>query len=178
MYILTLIASISGILSFVLSFIEKLKDWRKYFIYYAIFSIGVAGGIFMTMSNDAIQNFSQEQVIYLIAFVMIMALLILFVYRYLNNVNEVWWVAVLTMVGVGYFAVRLLNSVENSQSFIKSNDYITLSRHYHEIGDYSRAADFLEKYRNIESINLPDNTLKTLDKQVTELREKSFSDIH
>ena len=177
MYLLTLISSVLGILSFVFSFVDYFKKWKKYLLYFTCTTIGLAFGLFVSMTQDAVQQFSQSQLIYLIAFVIIMTFLILFVYRFLTVANEAMFVTIIVVVGMSYFSVRLLNSVEASQSFIKSNDYLILSKHYLDNDEYMKAADFLEKYRQIETIDLSNSMLDSIDKKIINFRYRSIEEI-
>ena len=177
MYWLTLVSSVLGILSFVVSFIDYFKQWRPYLVPLASGTIGFAIGLLLSMTQTAVQQFSQSQLVYLIAFVVIMTFLILFVYRFLTQGHETMFVTIIVVIGISYLSVRLLNSVEASQSFIRSNDYLILSSYYLDKGDFSRAADFLKKYRDVETINLSDAMLDSLDKKVDALRYKGFEKI-
>lgn len=177
MYWLTLISSVLGIGSFVFSLFDYFKQWRPYLLHFTFGTIGFAAGLLLSMTQIAVQQFSQSQLVYLIAFVVIMTFLILFIYRFLTEGKETLFVTIIVVIGISYLSVRLLNSVEASQSFIKSNDYIILSTYYLDKGDYTRAADFLKKYRDIETINLSENMLDSLDKKVDKLRYKAFENI-
>lgn len=177
MYWLTLISSVLGILSFVFSFVDFFKQWRPYLLHFTFGTIGFAVGLLLSMTQTAVQQFSQSQLVYLIAFVVIMTFLMLFIYRFLTHSNEPLFIVLIVVVGISYLSVRLLNSVEASQSFIKSNDYLVLSNHYIGKGDFTRAADFLKKYRDIETINLSDAMIDSLDKKVNTLRYKGFENI-
>jgi hypothetical protein len=177
MYWLTLISSILGIASFAFAFVDYFKQWRPYLFHIAAGTLGFAIGLFLSMTQTAVQQFTQSQLVYLIAFVVIMTFLILFVYRYLTHQNEALAVVIIVIVAISYFSVRLLNSVEASQSFIKSNDYLILSNYYLDKRDFTRAADFLKKYRDIETINLSSPMLDSIDKRVDALRFKGFERI-
>lgn len=177
MYWLSLISSITGIISFVFSFFDYFKKWKTYLLYVACGTIGMTIGVLLSMSEKTVQQFTQSQLIYLVAFVCIMVLIILFIYRYMTHTNDAFLIALLVMGGISYFAVRLLNSVEASQSFIKNNDYLILSNHYLKTGDYTRAADFLKKYRDMQATNLPDRMLDSIDKRVDSLYYKGFDHI-
>lgn len=177
MYWLSLISSITGIISFVFSFVDYFKKWKTYLLYLACGTIGMTIGILLSMSEKTVQQFTQSQLIYLIAFVCIMSLIVLFVYRYLTHANEPFLISIIVIVGISYFAVRLLNSVEASQSFIKNNDYLILSNHYLKTGDHTRAADFLKKYRDMQAPNLPDRMLDSIDNRVDSLYYKGFDNI-
>ncbi len=177
MYWLSLISSITGIISFVISFFDLFKKWKNYLLYFAFGTIGLTAGILLSMSEDTVQQFTQSQLIYLIAFVFIMSLLILFIYRFLTTANEPLFIVIIVIVGISYFSVRLLNSVEASQSFIKNNDYLILSNHYRKTGDYTRAADFLKKYHDMQAPNLPEKMLDSIAKRVDSLYYKGFDHI-
>lgn len=177
MYWLSLISSITGIISFVFSFFDYFKKWKNYLLYVACGTIGMTIGVLLSMSERTVQQFTQSQLIYLIAFVCIMSLLILFIYRFLTTAHEPLFVVIIVIVGISYFSVRLLNSVEASQSFIKNNDYLILSNHYLKTGDYTRAADFLKKYRDMQAPNLRDRMLDGIDKRVDSLYYKGFDHI-
>lgn len=177
MYWITLVSSILGILSFAFVFIDYFKQWRPYLVPLASGTIGFAVGLLLSMTQTAVQQFSQSQLVYLVAFVVIMTFLILFVYRFLTQGHETMFVTIIVVIVISYFSVRLLNSVEASQSFIKSSDYLILSGHYSDKGDFSRAADFLKKYRDIETINLSEVMLDSLDNKIEALRYKSFQKI-
>jgi FlaA1/EpsC-like NDP-sugar epimerase len=177
MYWLSVISSVTGIISFVISFFDYFKKWKNYLLYVACCTIGLTIGVLLSMSEKTVQQFTQSQLIYLIAFVCIISLLILFIYRYLTHTNDPFFIAILVIVGVSYFSVRLLNSVEGSQSFIKNNDYLILSNHYIIVGDHTRAADFLKKYRDMQAPNLPDRMLDSIDKRVDSLYYKGFNHI-
>jgi Na+/melibiose symporter-like transporter len=177
MYWLTLISSVLGILSFIFYFVDYFKQWRQYLLHLTFGTVGLALGLLLSMTQTTVKQFSQSQLVYLIAFVVIMAFLFMFVHRYLTKGNDSLFVVIIVVIGISYLSVRLLNSVEASQSFIKSSDYLILSSQYSEKGDYARAADFLQKYRDIETINLPDTMLDSLDRKIKRLRYKGFENI-
>ncbi len=177
MYWLSLISSITGIISFVISFFDYFKKWKTYLLYIACGTIGLTIGVLLSMSEKTVQQFTQSQLIYLIALVSLVGLLTLFVYRFLTHSNDPFIIVIIFLVLLGYFTVRILNSVEASQSFIKNNDYLILSNHYLKTGDYTRAADFLKKYRDMQSPNLPDQMLDSIDKQIDSLYYKGFGNI-
>ena len=174
MYWLSIISSITGIVSFVISFFDYFKKWKIYLLYVACLTIGLTVGILLSMSEQTVQQFTQAQLIYLIAFVCIISLLILFVYRFLTTAHEPLFVVIIVIVGISYFAIRLLNSVESSQSFIKPNEYLILSTHYDSTGDYTKSAEFLKKYRELQSHSLPDAMLDSIDKKVNTLYYKGL----
>jgi hypothetical protein len=95
----------------------------------------------------------------------------------LTTAHEPLFVVIIVIVGISYFSVRLLNSVESSQSFIKPNDYLIISNHYVSTGEYTRAAEFLKKYRDVQSPNLPDAMLDSIDKKVNALYYKGLDSI-
>lgn len=177
MYWLSLISSITGIISFVFSFVDYFKQWKTYLLYIACGTIGMTIGILLSMSEKTVQQFTQSQLIYLIALVSLVGLIVLFIHRYLRHGNDPFFIVVIFLVLLGYFSVRILNSVEASQSFIKNNDYLILSNHYFQSGDYTRAADFLKKYRDMQAPNLPDRMLDSIDKRVDSLYYKGFDHI-
>lgn len=174
MYWLTLISSIVGIISFVFSFFEYFKEWRKYLIHITFFTIGLTSGLLLSMSEKTIQQFTQAQLIYLVAFVSIIALLIIFVYRFLTVGKEPLFVVMIVLGVLGYFSVRLLNSVEKSQSFLKPTDYLIISNHYNETKEYSKSAEYLRKYRELETINLSEPMLKKIDDRIDSLNTKQI----
>jgi hypothetical protein len=177
MYWLTLISSVLGILSFVFYFVDSFKQWRPYLLPMTFGTVGLAIGLLLSMTQTAVQQFSQSQLVYLIAFIVIMTFLILFVHRYLTKGNDSLFIVIIVVIGISYLSVRLLNSVEASQSFIKSGDYLILSSYYSEKEDFTRAADFLQKYRDVETINLPEAMLDSLDKKIKILRYKGIDNI-
>jgi hypothetical protein len=177
MFWLSLISSIAGIISFVISLFDRFKQWRRYLQYIACAAIGLTTGVMLSMSEKTVQQFTQSQLIYLIAFAFTMSLFILFVYRYLNHSNDPFLMTILLIVGMAYFSVRLLNSVEASQSFFKTGDYLILSDYHLKQGNHTRAAEFLKKYREIQTVNLPDRILDSIDKRVDILYYKGIEDI-
>ena len=67
MYWLTIISSIVGILSFVISLIPYFKSWKPFLIPVSCLTIGVTIGILISMMEKNIQQFDKGQIIYLIA---------------------------------------------------------------------------------------------------------------
>lgn len=177
MYWLSLISSVTGILSFVISFFDYFKKWKTYLLYFACTMGGLTVGVILSMSEQTVQQFTQSQLIYLIALVSLVGLMVLFIHRYLRHGNDAFFIVIIFLVLLGYFSIRILNSVEASQSFIKNNDYLILSNHYFQTGDYTRAADFLKKYRDMQAPNLPDQMLDSIDKRVDSLYFKGFDHI-
>lgn len=177
MYWLTIVSSVTGILSFIIAFIDYFKSWKPYLLHFGFLTAGVTIGIFLSMMERGIQQFDKGQIIYLIALICIVGFLIFFVYRYLTHTNEPLMITIIVIVVISYFSVRLLNSVEASQSFIKSNDYLILSNYYLQKSEYTKSADFLQKYRDIETINLSRKILDSIDNNVEKLRWKSVKDL-
>lgn len=174
MYWLSIISSVTGIISFVISFFDYFKKWRTYLLYFACLMGGLTIGVILSMSEQTVQQFTQSQLIYLIALVSLVGLLVLFIYRFLTNAHEPLFVAIIFLVLAGWFTLRILNTVESSQSFIKPNEYLIISNHYDSTGDYTKAADFLKKYRELQTQHLPDAMLDSIDKKVNTLYYKGL----
>lgn len=174
MYWLSIISSITGILSFVISFFDYFKKWRIYLLYFACLMTGLTIGVILSMSERTVQQFTQPQLIYLIALVSLVGLLVLFIYRFLTHANEPLIITIIFLVLAGWFTLRILNTVESSQSFIKPNEYLILSNHFDSTGDYTKAADFLKKYRELQTQHLPDSMLDSIDKKVNTLYYKGL----
>ena len=131
--------------------------------------VGLTLGIVLSMSEKTVQQFTQSQLIYLVALVSLITLVILFVHRFLNNSHDPFFVVMIVLGAMGYFVLKVLNSVESSQSFVKPNDYLILSDHYITSGNYARAADYLKKYKEIESYDLSKAISDSLDKHIDAL---------
>lgn len=174
MFWLSIISSVTGIISFVVSFFDYFKKWRTYLLYFAFLMGGLTIGVILSMSEQTVQQFTQAQLIYLIALVTLVGLLVLFIYRFLTHANEPLFITIIFLVLAGWFTLRILNTVESSQSFLKPNDYLIISNHYDSTGDYTKAADFLKKYRDLQTQHLPDAMLDSIDIKVNKLYYKGL----
>ena len=175
MFWLSLIASLTGIISFIFSLIDRFKKWRSYFIYSTFLMIGLTIGVVISMSEMAAKQFTTGQVIYLIALVALTSFSMFFIYRFLNKTNEIIAIVILIFLGIYYFTPRILNSIQLSQDFIKPIDYLTLANHYESNKDYMRAANFLERYKELDNDNIPRLIEDSLTKRIFRLKNKAVS---
>jgi hypothetical protein len=103
MFWLSIISSVTGIISFVVSFFDYFKKWRTYLLYFAFLMGGLTIGVILSMSEQTVQQFTQAQLIYLIALVTLVGLLVLFIYRFLTHANEPLFITIIFLVLAGWF---------------------------------------------------------------------------
>lgn len=178
MYWLALVSSIASIVSLLISFIDVFKKWKAYLLPIGCVMGGLTGGILLSMSEKTMQQFTQAQLIYLVALVSIIALIIVFAHGYFKTANEPILGVILVFVGLGYFSIRLLNSVDASMSTVKPNDYLVLSEYYIQHEQYIHAADYLKKYRDLKTSELPDKILDSIDNKISSCQMKALNISH
>lgn len=166
MFWLTIVSSVLSIASFAISLFEYFSKWRPYFLHVAFLLGGFTAGIVLSMSEGTVQHFTQAQLIYLIALLSLIALSTLFIHRYMGTTTDPVIVAILVFVGMGYFMLRILNSVETSQNLIRASDYMILSDHFKQHEDFNRAAELLKKYKELDGNNLSKALTDSLDKSI------------
>ncbi len=174
MFWLTVVSSVLSIASFAISFFEYFSKWRPYLLHVAFLLGGFTAGVILSMGENTVQHFTQAQLIYLIALVSLIALATLFIHRYMGTSTDPVIVALIVFAGMGYFMIRILNSVETSQGLMRPSDYIIMSDHYIQTGDYSRAAELLKKYKELDASNLSKAITDSLDKRIDVLYLKGI----
>jgi len=177
MFWITLISSIASIVSLLLAFVEYFQKWKKYLTHITTLTGGLALGIFLCMSEKTVQQFSQGELIYLVALVSILTFAIFFVYKFIYIGGETIGVSIIILGLIGYFSINLLKSVESSQSFIKPDDLIEISGYFASKKEYSKSADFLKKYREFKSSELDQQTINSIDEKIKALNTKSVDSI-
>lgn len=175
MYWLSLIASVTGIISFVLSFIEKFKNWKPYFLYFSSLMVGLTIGVIISMSESAMKQFTSGQLFYLIALISLLSFSVFFMYKFLTKVNEAMFVIIIVLLIVFNFMPSLLDSIDRSQNFLKPADYSILSNYYQKNNDYIRAADYLQRYKELDGNNLTLAMEDSIKKKINYLRSQAIN---
>lgn len=173
MFWLSLISSVLGIGSFLISFLETFKKWRPYTFYFASFMGGLTAGILISMGQSAMKQFSTGQIIYLVALTLILTLVIILAHYYLKKGNDPVIVIIIVLIIVGFVANNFLKNIDQSQSFLKPTDYLHLSKHYENSSDYIRAADYLDRYKELDD-NLSLSIIDSIKAKSRELRMKAI----
>jgi len=88
MFWLTIISSVASIVSLLISFFDYFKKWRTYLIYVFCLSAGITLGVLTSMSETAVKQFTNSQLIYLITLVLLLGFLAFFIYRFLSRTYE------------------------------------------------------------------------------------------
>jgi len=175
MFWLTIISSIASIISLLISFFDYFKKWKTYLLYVFCTTAGITIGVLTCMSESAVKQFTNSQLIYLITLVSLLGFLSFFVYRFMTKTYEIIFVSLIIILTVASFIPNILNSVERSQSFIKPVDYVFLSNYYQDKGDFIRAADFLKRYKELDDDNISKALSDSLDKKISDMRMKAFN---
>ena len=102
-------------------------------------------GIFLSMSESGVRQFTTSQLIYIIALVSLLSFLAFFVYRFLTQAHESLFTTIITFIAISYFIPQIMSSVEKSQNFIQPVDYYILFKHYESKNDLIRVADYLKR---------------------------------
>ena len=171
---LTLFSSIASILSLFVSFFEYFKKWRSYLLYFFCITAGMSIGIFLSMSESGVRQFTTSQLIYIIALVSLVSFLVFFVYRFLTQANESLFTTVITFIAISYFIPQIMSSVEKSQNFIQPVDYYILFKHYESKNDFIRAADYLKRYQEMDNNNIDMQLNDSLTFKIKQLRFNSI----
>lgn len=136
--------------------------------------IGLTAGVLMSMSERAMHQFTTSQVMILLIAISIIALAAFFINRFLHSSNEVMGIVILVFIISAVAFPNMIRVVDKTQSFLKPSDYLTLSRAYEQKQDYAKAADFLQRYKELDGDNIGLEVYKQIGSKIDTLRKWSI----
>lgn len=173
----SIIASVASIVSLFFALSDKFKSWQKYTINSFFLFLGMTISQLLSMGDTAIKQFTTNQIVVLIVVVSFTVLFSLFIYKYMNNNEITPMIGIIALIALGYVLPKTINTITDSQSFIKNTDYLILSEYYSKNGESMKSSNFLEKYIELESNNLPKQLIDSLKNKSSILKIREIQKI-
>ena len=85
-------------------------------------------------------------------------------------------IGVFALIAMGFIIPKIITTIGDSQSFVKTTDYLILSDYYAEKGQFMKSAEYLMKYRELEN-NLPAPLSDSLNNRINRLKLKEIQGI-